>query len=207
MDSKLSTYGSLISNQGTWRVKEMLKKITSLIAVAVLSGTVSANVHAAADTATGEEAKVELSQLQNTLLQVFQQNSDKEDSKKEGSQPEVAATKHLIKEGETLWLIAQEYKVTVEQIMDWNELTSDLIHPGMELSIQVEEAVGSVPNSVTEKTKQDTPENEASESQATEPELKEDKPKPVAKKKKNKKQLPTPPTARDAPELPKRELI
>ena len=45
-----------------------------------------------------------------------------------------AATIH-VKKGNTLWEIAQVHNTTVEKIIDWNHLHTDLIRPGQVLTV------------------------------------------------------------------------
>ncbi|KUG25987.1 membrane-bound lytic murein transglycosylase d precursor [hydrocarbon metagenome] len=42
---------------------------------------------------------------------------------------------HKVNEGESLWTIAKKYNVRVADIMKWNSLNTDRIHPGSELRI------------------------------------------------------------------------
>ena len=42
---------------------------------------------------------------------------------------------HTVKEGETLWGIAQRNGIEVATLKDWNALRSDVIHPGQSLSL------------------------------------------------------------------------
>ncbi|MCO6472374.1 MAG: LysM peptidoglycan-binding domain-containing protein [Melioribacteraceae bacterium] len=42
---------------------------------------------------------------------------------------------HIVKEGESLWLIARKYNTRVINIMEWNELKNDKVKPGQELKI------------------------------------------------------------------------
>lgn len=44
----------------------------------------------------------------------------------------------IVKKGDTLWDISQGYKVSVEQVKDWNGLSSDSIYPGQELKVSPE---------------------------------------------------------------------
>ena len=71
----------------------MIKKLKAFLAVAALSGTVGANVHA-------EEITV--------------------------------------KEGDTLWDLSQVHNTSVEDIQNWNHLSTNLIHPGDVLTIATE---------------------------------------------------------------------
>ncbi len=47
--------------------------------------------------------------------------------------PEIAgdgAQVHVVRPGENLWAIARAYDVDVEQLMQWNQMADDIIHPG-----------------------------------------------------------------------------
>ncbi|MHC0037629.1 3D domain-containing protein [Pseudoneobacillus sp. C159] len=128
------------------------KKLTSLLAVAVLSGTVSANVQAASVTAPTESALLEQTETNGKPIDVINKG-------------EVLATtpRHMIKEGDTLWIIAKKYKVSVEQIMKWNNLSTDLIHPGVELFVQNQAVLSqkeeSIAASISENSKSDAESN------------------------------------------------
>jgi len=115
----------------------MLKKIITMIAVAVLSGTVSANVQAATVTVQKGDTLWDLSRVNNTSLENIQKlNHLTSDLIHPGDILTIAPEKHYtVKQGDTLWDIAMEYKVTVSQIKEWNKLTTDLIHPGLNLLI------------------------------------------------------------------------
>jgi 3D (Asp-Asp-Asp) domain-containing protein len=131
--------------------KRMLKKIITMIAVAVLSGTVSANVQAATVTVQKGDTLWDLSRANNTSLENIQKlNQLTTDLIHPGDELTIAPEKHYtVKKGDTLWDIAMEYKVTVSQIKEWNKLTTDLIHPG--LSLLIYEGLQSTNISVTEK--------------------------------------------------------
>ena len=46
---------------------------------------------------------------------------------------------HIVQQGESLWLISQHYDVTVDQILQWNNLSKELpIKPGQELQLKHE---------------------------------------------------------------------
>ena len=49
--------------------------------------------------------------------------------------------KHIVRQGETLWAISQEYQTRVDIIKQVNQLTDDVVHPGQELHILVRESV------------------------------------------------------------------
>lgn len=48
-----------------------------------------------------------------------------------------AETTHTVKSGETLWKIANSYKVSTANIKDWNHLNSDTIKVGQKLTLNV----------------------------------------------------------------------
>jgi membrane-bound lytic murein transglycosylase D len=54
---------------------------------------------------------------------------------KEKEQTTKSAKIHTVKEGENLTMIADKYNVTIKQIKQWNDLTSDVIQPGMKLYV------------------------------------------------------------------------
>jgi membrane-bound lytic murein transglycosylase D len=45
---------------------------------------------------------------------------------------------YIIRRGDSLWTIARKFDITVEEIRNWNNLDSDLIHPGTGLLIALE---------------------------------------------------------------------
>ena len=47
---------------------------------------------------------------------------------------------YTIKSGDTLWSISQKYNVTVQNLQDWNNLSSDLIFPNQKLAIEASAA-------------------------------------------------------------------
>lgn len=50
--------------------------------------------------------------------------------------PQVTTAKtHTVKSGDSLYKIGQKYKVSVAQLYEWNQLKSDLIHPGQKLKV------------------------------------------------------------------------
>lgn len=115
----------------------MLKKMIMIIAVAVLSGTVSANVQAANITVQKGDTLWELSRENNTSLATIQKlNHLTTDLIHPGDELIILPEKHYtVKDGDTLWDIAIEQNVTAAQIKEWNKLNSDLIHPGLKLLI------------------------------------------------------------------------
>ncbi|WHY66582.1 LysM peptidoglycan-binding and 3D domain-containing protein [Neobacillus sp. SuZ13] len=115
----------------------MLKRILSILAVAVLSVTVSANVQAATITVQKGDTLWDLSRANNTSLENIQKlNHLTTDLIYPGDVLTIAPEKHYtVKKGDTLWDIAMDYQVTVPQLKEWNQLTTDLIHPGLNLLI------------------------------------------------------------------------
>lgn len=129
----------------------MLKRIISIIAVAVLSVTVSANVQAATVTVQKGDTLWDLSRANNTSLENIQKlNHLTTDLIHPGDVLTIAPEKHYaVKQGDTLWDIAMDYQVTVSQLKEWNKLTTDLIHPGLNLLIY--EGLNTTNTTVTEK--------------------------------------------------------
>ena len=115
----------------------MLKRVISILAVAVLSVTVSANVQAATVTVQKGDTLWDLSRTNNTSLENIQKLNDlTTDLIHPGDVLTIAPEKHYsVKKGDSLWEIARDYQVTVLQLKEWNKLTTDLIHPGLNLLI------------------------------------------------------------------------
>ena len=42
---------------------------------------------------------------------------------------------HTVRSGDTLWMISRQYAVTVDQIVSWNQLSSNVIHVGQVLRV------------------------------------------------------------------------
>jgi 3D (Asp-Asp-Asp) domain-containing protein len=157
-----------LANEGTWRVKEMLKKLITITAATVLSVTVSANVQAATITVKKGDTLWDLSRANNTTVENTKMlNSLTIDLIHPGDELTIAPEKHyLVEKGNTLWDIAKNHDTTVSQIKEWNNLHTDLIHPGLNLLIfeGVKNTTQSgVTNSSTE-TKTETTSNVPSES-------------------------------------------
>lgn len=47
-------------------------------------------------------------------------------------------TRYLVKEGDTLWYIARRFKVDIDHLIEYNQLASDKIYPGIEIEIPEE---------------------------------------------------------------------
>ncbi|HHO46997.1 MAG TPA: LysM peptidoglycan-binding domain-containing protein [Desulfobacteraceae bacterium] len=52
------------------------------------------------------------------------------------AKPQETVTYYRVKNGDTLWSIAQRFKVSLNQIKQWNNLRSNLIHPGAQLVVK-----------------------------------------------------------------------
>jgi membrane-bound lytic murein transglycosylase D len=57
-------------------------------------------------------------------------------------QPAAAEFYYQVRTGDSLWTIAQKYKVSAAEIKSWNTLPNDLIHPGNRLLLKVADAGG-----------------------------------------------------------------
>jgi membrane-bound lytic murein transglycosylase D len=50
---------------------------------------------------------------------------------------------HIVRQGESLWSISEQYNVTVQDIFRWNNLSRSRIHPGKKLKIKSDKAASS----------------------------------------------------------------
>jgi 3D (Asp-Asp-Asp) domain-containing protein len=117
--------------------KRMLKKIQTLLAVAVLSGTVSANAQAATVTVKEGDTLSELSSVHNTsVTEIKKLNQLTSDVIKPGEVLKLEQKKiYTVKQGDTIWNIAKVHQVSVKQLKKWNKLSSNIIRPGKKLLI------------------------------------------------------------------------
>ncbi|MBM7653873.1 LysM peptidoglycan-binding and 3D domain-containing protein [Neobacillus cucumis] len=115
----------------------MLKRIITILAVTVLSVTVSANVQAATLTVQKGDTLWDLSRANNISLESIQSwNQLHTDLIHPGDILNISPDKqHIVKQGDTLWDISMNNDITVSQLKEWNELHSDLIQPGLNLLI------------------------------------------------------------------------
>ncbi|MCQ6280017.1 LysM peptidoglycan-binding and 3D domain-containing protein [Bacillus sp. EB600] len=129
----------------------MFNKMKTLIAAAVLSLTVSANVEAATVTVHKGDTLWDLSRVHNTSVENIQKlNHLTTDLIHPGDILTIASEKHYtVKQGDTLWDIAMAHHISVSQLMEWNNLMTDLIHPGLNLLIF--DDVNTTKEAVTEK--------------------------------------------------------
>ena len=115
----------------------MLKKIITILAVTVLSVTVSANVQASTITVQKGDTLWDLSRENNTSLENIQRwNQLYTDLIHPGDILNISPDKqHIVKQGDTLWDISMDNHINVSQLKEWNGLHNDLIHPGLNLLI------------------------------------------------------------------------
>lgn len=115
----------------------MLNKLKTLIAVAVLSGTVSANAQAATVTVKEGDTLSHLSRVHNTsVAEIKKLNHLTSDVIKPGKVLKIEQKKiYTVKQGDTIWDIAKVHRVSVKQIKKWNKLSTSIIRPGKKLLI------------------------------------------------------------------------
>ncbi|PGZ92137.1 3D domain-containing protein [Bacillus sp. AFS029533] len=112
-------------------------KVTTILAAAALSVSVSANVQAATVEVKKEDTLWDLSRANNATVENTKMlNGITSDLIHPGDKLIIAPEKHYeVKKGDTLWDIAQNHDVTVSQIQEWNNIHTDLIQPGLNLVI------------------------------------------------------------------------
>ncbi|MGE7695522.1 LysM peptidoglycan-binding domain-containing protein [Lysinibacillus sp. NPDC094177] len=113
----------------------MLKKIISIVPVAMLSATLGANVQAATITVQKGDTLWDLSRAHNTSVENIKTLNQITTNLIHPGDVLTIAQQYTVKQGDTLWDIAVDHQVTVSQIKEWNQLHTDLIHPGLNLSI------------------------------------------------------------------------
>jgi 3D (Asp-Asp-Asp) domain-containing protein len=131
--------------------KRMLKKIKTLLAVAVLSGTVSANVQAATVTVKEGDTLSHLSREHDTSVgEIKKLNHLTSDLIRPGKVLKIVERKnYTVKQGDTIWDIAKDHHVSASQIKKWNKLSSDIIRPGKKLFIY--DGINTTEKAVTKK--------------------------------------------------------
>ncbi|WP_181348446.1 3D domain-containing protein [Thalassobacillus sp. CUG 92003] len=127
----------------------MKKTVLSFTAAMAISGAFAAQAHAEdyvvnkGDTLWGisQENDTSVKQLKqwnnlssntiypNDRLTVSAEN-DQQTQSNEGQ------STYTVKSGDTLWGISQDYSVTVDNLKSWNNLSSNLIHPGQDLAVK-----------------------------------------------------------------------
>uniref|UniRef100_UPI0025541805 LysM peptidoglycan-binding domain-containing protein n=1 Tax=Lysinibacillus sp. fls2-241-R2A-57 TaxID=3040292 RepID=UPI0025541805 len=113
----------------------MLKKIISIVPVAMLSATLGANAQAATITVQKGDTLWDLSRAHNTSVENIKTLNHITTNLIHPGDVLTIAQQYTVKQGDTLWDIALDHQVTVSQIKEWNQLHTDLIHPGLNLSI------------------------------------------------------------------------
>ncbi|MEH7399419.1 LysM peptidoglycan-binding domain-containing protein [Gottfriedia acidiceleris] len=112
-------------------------KVTTILAAAALSVSVSANVQAATVNVKKGDTLWDLSRANNATVENTKMlNGITSDLIHPGDKLIIAPEKHYeVKKGDTLWDIAQNHDVTVSQLQEWNNIHTDLIQPGLNLVI------------------------------------------------------------------------
>ncbi|MCL1696024.1 3D domain-containing protein [Lysinibacillus sp. BPa_S21] len=113
----------------------MIKKIISIVPVAMLSATLGANAQAATITVQKGDTLWDLSRAHNTSVENIKTLNHITTNLIHPGDVLTIAQQYTVKQGDTLWDIALDHQVTVSQIKEWNQLHTDLIHPGLNLSI------------------------------------------------------------------------
>lgn len=113
----------------------MLKKIISIVPVAMLSVTLGANAQAATINVQKGDTLWDLSRTHHTSVENIKTLNHMTTNLIHPGDVLTIAQQYTVKQGDTLWDIALDHQVSVSQIKEWNQLQTDLIHPGLYLSI------------------------------------------------------------------------
>lgn len=113
----------------------MLKKIISIVPVALLSATLGANAQAATINVQKGDTLWDLSRAHHTTVENIKTLNHMTTNLIHPGDVLTIAQQYTVKQGDTLWDIALDHQVSVSQIKEWNQLQTDLIHPGLHLSI------------------------------------------------------------------------
>ncbi len=113
----------------------MLKKIISIVPVALLSATLGANAQAATINVQKGDTLWDLSRAHHTTVENIKRLNRITTNLIHPGDVLTIAQQYTVKQGDTLWDIALDHQVSVSQIKEWNQLQTDLIHPGLHLSI------------------------------------------------------------------------
>lgn len=113
----------------------MLKKIISIVPVAMLSATLGANAQAATINVQKGDTLWDLSRAHHTTVENIKRLNHITTNLIHPGDVLTIAQQYTVKQGDTLWDIALDHQVSVSQIKEWNQLQTDLIHPGLHLSI------------------------------------------------------------------------
>ncbi|MCK1990069.1 LysM peptidoglycan-binding domain-containing protein [Lysinibacillus fusiformis] len=113
----------------------MLKKIISIVPVAMLSATLGANAQATTINVQKGDTLWDLSRTHHTSVENIKTLNHMTTNLIHPGDVLTIAQQYTVKQGDTLWDIALDHQVSVSQIKEWNQLQTDLIHPGLHLSI------------------------------------------------------------------------
>ncbi|MBD8523532.1 3D domain-containing protein [Lysinibacillus fusiformis] len=113
----------------------MLKKIISIVPVAMLSATLGANAQAATINVQKGDTLWDLSRAHHTSVENIKTLNNITTNLIHPGDVLTIAQQYTVKHGDTLWDIALDHQVSVSQIKEWNQLHTDLIHPGLHLTI------------------------------------------------------------------------
>ncbi|SDJ04138.1 LysM peptidoglycan-binding domain-containing protein, partial [Natribacillus halophilus] len=163
----------------------MKKKMTAAITVSVLVTGISFSSAQAApvvevqrgDTLwgiantydTSVDRLFQLNDLNSTLI-VPNQTLNVQDSEEDS---EEHSEEHVVEEGDTLWQIGADNNVSVEQLKEWNDLSSDLILIGQRLLIQEPGDVGSSEEASEQAEEEETQQQETEQAEQDEQEQQE----------------------------------
>lgn len=162
-----------------------MKKVISVGAAIAVSGTLAYTAEAASHTVDTGDTIWGLAQENNTSVEAIKSENELssdiivpgqviEINSEEKAEEKTETTEkglYTIKEGDTLFEIAQEFDVTVSDIKAWNNLSSDLIFAGKTLSVSgenVEQAPVVETPEVEEESAQPAPQQSNNEEAAQE---------------------------------------
>ncbi|ASF37859.1 peptidoglycan-binding protein [Halobacillus halophilus] len=78
--------------------------------------------------------------LSSDLIHPGQTIQISEEESNESNESTSSDELYTVNSGDTLWGIGQDYSVKVDSLKSWNDLSSDLIHPGQELVVEGNQA-------------------------------------------------------------------
>ncbi|MFB1082147.1 LysM peptidoglycan-binding domain-containing protein [Jeotgalibacillus sp. JSM ZJ347] len=154
----------------------MKKQIVALTAIAALSTGAAASASAADYSVKKGDTLWSISQNNNvTVEQIQKWNNLSSDlifpaqTLKVSGDAEAASVSndtYTVVKGDTLYKIATEHGITVGELMSWNGLSSDLIFPGQEFSVNGQAAAA--PAQASAATEQTTSVQDSGQTQSTE---------------------------------------
>ncbi|MCI3197823.1 LysM peptidoglycan-binding domain-containing protein [Bacillus sp. HU-1818] len=164
----------------------MKKTIMSFVAVAAISST-AFGAHASAKEITVQKG--------DTLWGISQKNGVNLKDLKEwnqlstdiiiagdkltiSSEEETTAGQYTVKEGDSLWKIAQKYGISINSLKSWNNLDSDMIYAGTTLAVKGQVSAS---NTAQESQPQAEPKQEAVQTEQPKQETVQQQPKQESK--------------------------